>query len=509
VVVGIMIGTFCYEKIALREQNRDINLFSLVPEESEAVLEIKDVHSFFSKLEGTAYYPHFMDAESSQLIRLLHRNIGLLSSQQTHGLSGRANRLLMSFHAPGTGRDQVVYGSLSPDDHHSLRLAFEQSGVMKDYAKEADYRGEKIWIVPLNNEEFISCYVRKNFFAISYEKHLLERVVDAYLDENKSVLKDPLFKQLTRSHSKSQHSTYLYMRARPFCAWADFNLRLHDRVIYMIGEGHAGDGMNPKKISMLDEEEAMKKGIDGTQHGNSNSVLADSVWAYTLYRGTKVHLDGARLLPEKTVLYGLCAIDHPEVLPISFGQTEGNGRYTLYDYLREFSLGEVQWTRFEDEDSDELLCVAAIPMRADGTLSDARWYSLCSAPADLKAVNGVNYVRYTLTVDGEPMLATCWNHQLLLSTSGWKALERYIRAVEHGEEREEIFGEEDADMFQDFNLTAYAHLDALLDYPRLFKGPLTRSLFQNEDLFRHFNTSVQLLSSDDHYYINLLFTYSD
>mgnify|MGYP007020562705 CR=1 FL=1 len=67
-------------------------------------------------------------------------------------------------------------------------------------AKKETYRGKTIEIYPVSNNDFISCYNGKGFLAVSYQKNLIEKVIDAEKDE-KSLRQDVGFTSI--AHTKT------------------------------------------------------------------------------------------------------------------------------------------------------------------------------------------------------------------------------------------------------------------------------------------------------------------
>ena len=85
------IGTFYYVKLELQEKNGKTNLFSLIPEDCEAIIEVNNIHSLFQNLHYTAFSESYKGLQISDLINLLDKKFNYLDEQKAHGLSGQMN----------------------------------------------------------------------------------------------------------------------------------------------------------------------------------------------------------------------------------------------------------------------------------------------------------------------------------------------------------------------------------------------------------------------------------
>lgn len=276
------IGTFYYVKLELQEKNGKTNLFSLIPEDCEAIIEVNNIHSLFQNLHYTAFSESYKGLQISDLINLLDKKFNYLDEQKAHGLSGQMNHLLISFHSPESSADQVIYGHLGNEDKSFIESFLKQANTTTIVPKEVKYNGESILIYPITNEEFLACYFQKGFYAISFQKKLIEKVIDTHLHRMPSIQNDSVFALLS-TQKKPANSLYLYARSQPLSNWTEFNIRIHNEAIYM-----AGNCFDDSKDS----------------------------FAQKMSGGKKVNLIADRLLPEKTLLfYQLAISDGESILP--------------------------------------------------------------------------------------------------------------------------------------------------------------------------------------------------
>ncbi len=237
--IVMLLGAVCwwgYTRLSLQEEQADVDLYTLVPTDCEALLETKDISALQKNIDGSHYIRQYGVLNVSDLLNLLTNNIGTIAKQQAHGLSAEMNRqLLVSFHKPGSTHDQVIYGRLGNGDIGSITRLMQQSTGTTHTPKKVTYKGEQIVIYPLG-KDFLACYFKPGFFAVSLQKKLVEKVIDAYTTE-KSLGKEPAFHPL---HQQTKHNGHLslYLPAKNGTGrrtWRLFEIRLGAEAIYLTG----------------------------------------------------------------------------------------------------------------------------------------------------------------------------------------------------------------------------------------------------------------------------------
>lgn len=232
---------YVFTRLDMAKSNRDIDLFSLVPSNSIAVLESDNINTFFNQYSELNYNRELGGFHFPGLFEFLITGLNEYTDENAHGLSNRMSRLLVSFHHPGSSRDQVAYFLMEMADEQML------SDLLQDYVhgnflpKEEIYRGKKIWVYPLSDDEFLAAYTERGFIALSFQKRLIEEVIDAQLDE-KSLSGDVVFSEIQR-RKKSHDFLTLYGRSAslPFLGlgagcWSEYNFHLNSDVVYLTGD---------------------------------------------------------------------------------------------------------------------------------------------------------------------------------------------------------------------------------------------------------------------------------
>lgn len=255
-VVSLCTGFAVYSFLRLNavENSREFNLYSLVPQDAVAVLEthkmaelVKDVNELTCSKNNHYLYV-------SELFVYLKNHLQTLVDDTPHGLSKQMNKMLISFHEPDNPMNQVLYCSLGSGDYELLE-AFVGKYSSKSFPyKLFEYKGEDIRIYPMKNGTFLAVYITSDFLAVSFQKQLLERVIDARR-KKKSLMQLPSFAAM-HSGVRSNVATTIYIRMRDvdmgkhsdtICSqarvgsWAEFDMQFKEDAIYCSGISHGID----------------------------------------------------------------------------------------------------------------------------------------------------------------------------------------------------------------------------------------------------------------------------
>ena len=257
------VGYYAFMQLDMADRNRDVNLFALIPEDCTTVLQSDDISACLDELSSLNYE---RELERFQFQGLLHLVIGGLNEYATesdHGLSHQMNRLLVSFHAPYTSRDQVIYFQAETGDE-SMFVDMLREYMTSDFLpKEEVYRGETIRIYPLNHEEYLSVYTHPGALVISYQKSLIEKVIDARLDE-KSLDENEVFSKMVEKKSSHNLTLYALHSSMPVLqgeipCWGEYDFHFNSDVFYLTGDIHLSEGGNDE-VPMQIKECPVEKG---------------------------------------------------------------------------------------------------------------------------------------------------------------------------------------------------------------------------------------------------------
>ena len=295
----LAVGYYAFMRLGFAERNRSANLFSLVPSTCLAVLESGHMDAFLHEYPNYNYGP---ELERFQFPGLFNFLVSGMNEYVAHGRSSRMNQLLVSFHEPATSRDQVLYFQVEAEGEQVLGDMLHEYLPSNFYPKEEEYRGEVIRIYPLSSDEFLSAYMDNGFVVLSYQKRLIEAVIDAMLDQE-SLGDDPLFTRiLERKKSSAVLTLYGHAPSLPFLktesdCWSEYEFHLNSDVAYLTGntfvaeetDGFDKERMLLDKVPVVNEEGVMVSSDRDSTSFYINQVL-ETAGEHTLFHGCIANL---------------------------------------------------------------------------------------------------------------------------------------------------------------------------------------------------------------------------
>lgn len=237
------VGFYGFAKLSMTDKSKDINLFSLVPaSDCIGVLESDNINYFLSEFPQLNYGEELGSFQFPGLFNYLLGGLNEYTTHTAHGLSSKMSRVVVSFHAPGSPRDQVVYFRMGDNDEETVDDMLLQHAPKGFSPKKEKYKGKNIYVYPLNYDDFLAVYSEAGFFVVSYQKRLIEQVIDAKADKEKALSNDPVFSKAI-GKKKSHNFLTLYGRtpSMPFLqsssgCWSEFDLHMNSDVVYLTGD---------------------------------------------------------------------------------------------------------------------------------------------------------------------------------------------------------------------------------------------------------------------------------
>lgn len=273
------VGYYAFMQLDMADRNRNVNLFTFIPDDCSVVLQSDDISACLDELSNLNYERELEGFQSQGLLHFIVGGLNQYATEKVHGLNGQMNRLLVSFHAPYTQLDQVVYFQAGAEGE-SMFVDMIQEYMMTDFLpKEEEYRGETIRIYPLNHEEYLSVYTDMGALVISYQKNLVEKVIDARLD-GESLGEDDVFSQLPEKGKTHFLTLYAYDSVMPVLDgenphWSEYDFHFNSDVFYLTGDIHLSMKEEKDEELLKIRECPLEKG-----EGVLVSVDADSTQFY-------------------------------------------------------------------------------------------------------------------------------------------------------------------------------------------------------------------------------------
>lgn len=230
---------YSFFRLSAADGQRNFNLYEVVPATASVVFATDDVLEFVAEIDNLTCSKEQQYLYVSKLFSYFKQSLYELSEDSPHGLSRQMNQMLISFHAPDSERDQVFYCRLGEGDKELIDR-FAKKYISSLYPpKNFDYKGEKITIYPMADGDFLACYLTSDFMALSFQKKLIEEVVDTY-KKGDSLADDPAFMQIN-TPKKSRAVATIYTRVGGMMGWTEFDMEMKDDYIYFTGVSHDSD----------------------------------------------------------------------------------------------------------------------------------------------------------------------------------------------------------------------------------------------------------------------------
>jgi hypothetical protein len=244
----VAVGYYGLDRLNVANQNRERSLYEFVPDDCLGVMESDNAGFYMSLLPQMNYAPRLLQFQSLELFNYLFSGLDEYATAKAHGLSSQMSHMLVSFHAPGTPRDQVVYFRTGIGEDRIL-VDMLRDRLKSDFRpKKEKYRGRTLTIYPLNDEDYLTTFSDGDVLVVSFQKRLIEQVIDAKQDE-RSLQHDAVFMQ-AQSHRKNHHYLTFYSRgtAVPYLttdstAWSDYDLHFNSDIIYLSGDTYMSDSL--------------------------------------------------------------------------------------------------------------------------------------------------------------------------------------------------------------------------------------------------------------------------
>ncbi|MGN0309588.1 MAG: DUF3352 domain-containing protein [Bacteroides sp.] len=285
-------GVYSFFRLNAEEHRQDFDLFSLVPQDVVAVLETDHLEELISSIDRMKCSRDGRFLYASDLFVLLKDGLHALVEESAHGLSVQMDKMLLSFHHPDNPSNQVLYCAMGSGDYDLMESFINKFSSAAFPSKYIDYRGEEIRIYPLADGRFLSVYLTRSFLVASFQKHLVEQVIDNHREKQTlSHLKS--FVQLPQEGKPNVEArlfvrmTDVYMGADSLQAqarvagWTAYDLRLEEEAVYCSGVCRDDEYVN-SFIHTMKQQQPMQV--------TSGADIPATAWLYNSYSLTDKQL---------------------------------------------------------------------------------------------------------------------------------------------------------------------------------------------------------------------------
>lgn len=241
VLFCIGIAFYGFARLSIADKENRVDIFEFVPKDCAGILETDNIDNFMHVFSQAAYSSQLDTLHRAGLMNDILSDLSRYSSAAAHGLSYQMNHVVISFHRPHTAMDVVAYFRIGKEGKHQLIEAVKGKHGADFIPKKETYRGKKIEIYPLSSTRYLSVYTTDGLVVVSYQKKLIEQVIDAVKDNN-SLREDSVFTSIYHPQPASFITIYGRTPSVPFLgkeschSWSEYDIHLNSEVFYLSGQ---------------------------------------------------------------------------------------------------------------------------------------------------------------------------------------------------------------------------------------------------------------------------------
>ena len=241
VLFCIGIAFYGFARLSMADKENRVDIFEFVPKDCAGILETDNIDNFMHVFSQAAYSSQLDTLHRAGLMNDILSDLSRYSSAAAHGLSYQMNHVVISFHRPHTAMDVVAYFRIGKEGKHQLIEAVKGKHGADFIPKKETYRGKKIEIYPLSSTKYLSVYTTDGLVVVSYQKKLIEQVIDEVKDNN-SLREDSVFTSIHHTQPASFITIYGRTPSVPFLgkeschSWSEYDIHLNSEVFYLSGQ---------------------------------------------------------------------------------------------------------------------------------------------------------------------------------------------------------------------------------------------------------------------------------
>lgn len=514
---------YSFFKLSATQSRVDFNLYTLVPPTATGVLETDDAEQLMQDIDelNCSKDHHFLYI--SDLFSMLKQHLHSLQEETPHGLSRQMNTMLFSFHEPANKRNQVLYCSLGSGDFELVERFIRKCSSSAFPTKMFNYNGEDIRIYSMADGNFLACYVTSQFLVVSYQKRLIEKVIDARLS-GKSLLNDASF-EVAHAEKKSNATAVVYARMHSLNmgkmtdgirtqaslgGWTEFDIKMKNDAIYFSGVSYDTDTCLTF-MNMLRQQQPIegfsKEILPVTTFFFSKRSVSDlqAMFDFTTHQeyATATYSGYIKARDEELLRY-LTENGGKEIVTCLFQRVDTATTHPAA--VMSLSMNEV-------DEAERLLKVLIqnSPSDEDVTLPlpvTLNHKSLKGSTVYLLPRNTLFTQLTGITDSALHIYASFYAGRLLLAPDE-ESLSLYINHLDKGEviNQTSIYSSGISGLADKYHFMLAADLSAVFAQPENYVRLVPSFFFQNADFFRYFTLAAQFTCSEGVVYPNVVLLY--
>ncbi|MEG1563198.1 MAG: DUF3352 domain-containing protein [Bacteroides sp.] len=515
---------YSFFKLSVIENHEEFNLYTLVPATSSAVLEIGDVASLVQDVNDLQCSKDHHFLYVSKLFSILKTHLYSLLEDAPHGLSRQMNKMLLSFHEPDNAKNQVLYCSLGSGDYELIKSFIQKNSSKAFPSKMFDYKGEEICIYPMSDGSFLSTYVTSRYAVISYQKKLIEKVIDTRLTAQ-SLSEDDSFNAV-HQEKKGNTSSIIYVRMHSLDmgkmtdgihsqaslgGWTEFEIRMNGRSLYFSGTSHDTDTCLTF-MNMLRKQQAIE-GFPGDILPASTFLFSkrsvsdlQSMFNFTVGRdyAKTIHSNYIKVRDDELLRY-LEANGGTEITTCLFVRKDTLPYPAAVMSIPVNNVTEAEW----------LLKDLLKAMPKEEGVSPVQAVALCRTRSKIYTLyrlpSNTLFTQLTGIIDTPLCTYASFYADRILLAPDEESLRGYMNHLEEGEvlTTTATYAKQISGLSNAYHFMLVADLEKVFCQPENYVRLVPSFFFRNAEFFSHFTLSSQFTCADGVVYPNVVLLYKD
>lgn len=255
-LVGI--SFFAFMRLNQANERTNSNLYEWVPDDCVGVFESDNVEFFLNELSHTTYVEKLDTFLTTDFVKVVLQDLVGFTSEDSHSLNNYMNHFVLSFHSSVDPLQTVAYFRVGEEARKYLQAYIKKRFGVNFTPQSETYRGIRIAVYPLGEDAYMSVCSGKGMVAVSPQKKLIERVIDAHKDDT-SLSNDELFASMYQKKTANFVSLYGRTSAvkglsdeKEEC-WSSFDVNFNSEMFYLSGYTAMPDSNKVHALQKLSE----------------------------------------------------------------------------------------------------------------------------------------------------------------------------------------------------------------------------------------------------------------
>ncbi|MGL4851528.1 MAG: hypothetical protein ACRC3Z_02575 [Phocaeicola sp.] len=237
----IAVGFYGMAYLSVKERVKDIDVLKFVPNTAIGIFESDNLNYFLNELSESSYYDELSYYKSSSLFYSMVNSLDSYMEKRGHSFKTFIQRIVVSVHQEGAFNEQIIYFQLDGSGDEFLHHLLSRTNWEEVPIKKEKYRGKSLKLFPLGSDRYLTAYSESGLLILSYQKYLLEEVIDAYIDKHSLFQETPFSEVIAKKKMANYFKFYVRTPSiYPFItdnykSWTDFSLEIAPDAIYLVG----------------------------------------------------------------------------------------------------------------------------------------------------------------------------------------------------------------------------------------------------------------------------------